>query len=184
MVQYLYYLSREAYHPRKEDELVCTLINNRSCQKKWFTDYPWLTFCKTKKKVFCRPCREAFERQIHPTKAKLIPQHMTFVADGYCDWKNAISRFQLHEKTKLHHDSIYVVNQQTKPSVAVRLPSAIQQQQEQCRNCLFIQISSIMYLLRQGLALRGHDEENSNLIQLLKLRSGDSEYLNEWLKNK
>ncbi|CAF4696148.1 unnamed protein product, partial [Rotaria magnacalcarata] len=41
-----------------------------------------------------------------------------------------------------------------------------------------------MYLLRQGLALRGHDEENSNLIQLLKLRSGDSEYLNEWLKNK
>ncbi|CAF4130261.1 unnamed protein product, partial [Rotaria sordida] len=32
--------SSKAYHPLKEDELVLTTINKRSCQKKWFTDYP------------------------------------------------------------------------------------------------------------------------------------------------
>ncbi|CAF1323337.1 unnamed protein product [Rotaria sordida] len=35
--------SSKAYHPLKEDELISTTINKRSCQKKWFTDYPWLT---------------------------------------------------------------------------------------------------------------------------------------------
>ncbi|CAF1331459.1 unnamed protein product [Rotaria sordida] len=35
-----YCSSSKAYHPLKEDELVSTTINKRSCQKKWFTDYP------------------------------------------------------------------------------------------------------------------------------------------------
>ncbi|CAF1389160.1 unnamed protein product [Rotaria sordida] len=176
--------SSKAYHPLKEDELVSATINKRSCQKKWFTDYPWLTFCKTKRRVFCCACREAFEREIHPTKTKLFPHHVTFIVNGYCDWKNAISRFKLHEKTKLHLDSIYVVNQQMKPNIAIQLTSATKKQQEQRRQSLSIQISCIIYLLRQGLALRGHDDENSNLIQLLKLRSADNEYLNEWIKNR
>jgi hypothetical protein len=38
-----------------------------------------------------------------------------------------------------------------------------------------------MYLLRQGLALRGHSDEDSNLIQLLRLRSIDCIYLKEWI---
>ncbi|CAF0934096.1 unnamed protein product, partial [Didymodactylos carnosus] len=38
---------------------------------------------------------------------------------------------------------------------------------------LLTQISSIKYLLRQGLPLRGHDEPESNLIQLMKLLSQD-----------
>ncbi|CAF3885704.1 unnamed protein product, partial [Rotaria sp. Silwood1] len=176
--------SFKAYHPLKEDELVLTTINKRSCQKKWFTDYTWLTFCKTKRKVFCHPRREAFKREIHPTKAKLVPPHVTFIVNGYCDWKNAISRFKLHEKTKLHLDSIYVINQQMKPNIAIQLASATKKQQEQRRQCLSIQISCIIYLLRQGLALRGNKDENSNLIQLLKLRSADHEYLNEWMQNK
>ena len=41
-----------------------------------------------------------------------------------------------------------------------------------------------MYLLRQGLALRGHSDENSNLIQLLKLRRIDNSFLKEWIHDK
>ncbi|CAF4932941.1 unnamed protein product [Rotaria sp. Silwood1] len=74
--------SSKVYHPLKEDELVSTTINKRSCQKKCFTDYPWLTFCKTKRRVFCRPCREAFELAIHPTKTKLCFHHVTFTVNG------------------------------------------------------------------------------------------------------
>ncbi|CAF1412565.1 unnamed protein product, partial [Adineta steineri] len=45
-------------------------------------------------------------------------------------------------------------------------------------------ISSIMYLLRQGLALRGQSDENCNLIQLVKLRSIDQDCLKDWIDNK
>ena len=41
-----YCSSSKAYHPLKEDKLLSTTINKRSCQKKWSIDYPWLTFCK------------------------------------------------------------------------------------------------------------------------------------------
>jgi hypothetical protein len=37
----------------------------------------------------------------------------------------------------------------------------------------FMLIECIRYLLRQGMALRGHVEDEGNLIQLLKLREGD-----------
>ncbi|CAF1239851.1 unnamed protein product [Didymodactylos carnosus] len=49
---------------------------------------------------------------------------------------------------------------------------------------LLTQISSIICLLRQGLPLRGHDEQESNLIQLMKLRSQDINSLKDWLNDK
>ncbi|CAF1413550.1 unnamed protein product, partial [Didymodactylos carnosus] len=125
--------SSNPYHPVTEDELALTVVDKRSCQKKWFLDYPWLTFCK------------------------------------------------VHERSNLHRDSIYVVNQQGKLSVREQLSLATRQQQEQRRQTLIIQISCIMFLLRQGLAFRGYSDENSNLIQLLKLRSIDNNFLKQWI---
>ena len=48
---------------------------------------------------------------------------------------------------------------------------------------LFTQLTSLKYLMRQGLAVRGHDEEEGNLSQLLKCRSQDKTDIGEWLKN-
>lgn len=42
--------------------------------------------------------------------------------------------------------------------------------------------SSIKYLARQGLAIRGHEESTSNLYQLLTLRSADIPELKKWMK--
>ena len=48
---------------------------------------------------------------------------------------------------------------------------------------MFIKVlSSLQYLLRQGLAIRGHKDEESNLYQLLKLRCEDCQELSGWLK--
>jgi hypothetical protein len=41
--------------------------------------------------------------------------------------------------------------------------------------------TSIRYLARQGLALRGHEEMEGYLMQLLRLRSEDSKVLSQWL---
>ena len=48
---------------------------------------------------------------------------------------------------------------------------------------LLIEIECIKYLLRQGLALRGHVEYEGNLIQLLKLREADVDGLSSWIKD-
>ena len=46
--------------------------------------------------------------------------------------------------------------------------STLKLQQDQNRKSLIKIMSSITYLARQGIALRGHDEEDLNFIQLLK----------------
>ncbi|CAF4634337.1 unnamed protein product, partial [Rotaria magnacalcarata] len=38
--------SSKPYHPLTDDELALTTIGKRSCQKWWFMDHSWLTFCK------------------------------------------------------------------------------------------------------------------------------------------
>ncbi|CAF3317882.1 unnamed protein product [Rotaria sp. Silwood2] len=43
--------SSTPYHPVRDDELVLTTIDKRSCQKQWFLDYTWLTFCKVSFRV-------------------------------------------------------------------------------------------------------------------------------------
>ncbi len=47
-----------------------------------------------------------------------------------------------------------------------------------------IQLSSLRHLLHQGLAIRGHDQEEGNLMQLLSLRREDCSELKGWLKDK
>ncbi|CAM4983524.1 unnamed protein product [Rotaria socialis] len=110
--------SSKPYHPVTDDELALTTIGKRSCQKWWFMDHSWLTFLL--KKVFCHTCRDAFEREIHPNKTKFNPAYRSFITDGFCDWKNARERFKYHESSKIHSDSIYVINQQTKPTISNR----------------------------------------------------------------
>jgi len=43
-------------------------------------------------------------------------------------------------------------------------------------------ISSLKFLAIQGLAIRGHSDETSNFINLLKLRTAVSLELDQWLK--
>ena len=45
-------------------------------------------------------------------------------------------------------------------------------------------MSSLKYLLKQGLAIRGHDDIEGNLLQLLTLRSEDCPELNSWLRDR
>ena len=46
--------------------------------------------------------------------------------------------------------------------------------------CLIKQMESLCYLLRQGLAVRGHKETEGNLARLLKLRAIDVPELERW----
>ena len=68
--------------------------------------------------------------------------------------------------------------------VSIMLAEGNRAQQERRRKTLLKQFSSLKFLLRQGLAVRGHIEGEGNLLQLLVLRSEDDQELLSWLKDK
>ena len=67
--------------------------------------------------------------------------------------------------------------------IVSKLDKAYKSDQELHRNLLLIQLSSLKYLTRQGLTIRGDTELESNLIQLLKTRSEDVPKLKNWIEN-
>ena len=69
------------------------------------------------------------------------------------------------------------------PSVAAQLSRQVESDQLKRRDAFLKQLSSLKYLVRQGLAVRGHVEEDGNLQQLVKCRSEDVASLEEWLKH-
>ena len=56
----------------------------------WFQLYPWLTLCKTKKKVYCIYCRSAAK---HDLLSFSKNASCAFIKDGYGNCKKAIERF-------------------------------------------------------------------------------------------
>ena len=103
---------------------------------------------------------------------------------GFDNWKKAKWRFKEHELSQLHTESTVKIKLLQQPSVASQLSKQLTSDQVKRREMLLKLLSSIKYLVRQGLALRGHVENESNLIQLLKCRSEDIEGMDKWLEDK
>ncbi|CAF4989653.1 unnamed protein product [Rotaria sp. Silwood1] len=173
--------SNDLYLPRNQSDFKLS-SDKRSCQLGWFLKYQWLTYCQSENKVYCYFCRTAYYCGFHPEPNKSGEAMLAFT--GFSDWKNAIARLKKHESSKIHSDCVYLVKQQQKPTVAAQLNLTHQIQQAKRRRMLLTEIQCIKYLLRQGLAIRGHVEDEANLIQLLKLRASDVDGLAEWLKEK
>lgn len=70
----------------------------------------------------------------------------------------------------------------TTSDVGELLSKAHRKEKELARDMLRNILSSVRYLARQGLALRGDDDVESNLIQLLRLRAEDNPPLIQWLQ--
>jgi len=63
----------------------------------------------------------------------------------------------------------------------VMISSQLANLQATCRAGLLKQITSLCFLLRLGLVIRSHSEDEGNLSQLLKLRTKDSDTIQAWL---
>ena len=69
-----------------------------------------------------------------------------------------------------------------RPTVISKVSTAEQKDQETRRKMLFKQLEFLKYLLRQGLAIRGHsNNDEGNLDQLLLLRKDDVPDLDAYL---
>ncbi len=67
-------------------------------------------------------------------------------------------------------------------SINAQLSSVLATAQEEARSNLQKILSSVKYLAQQGLALRGHGNEEGNFHYLLLLKAEDDPALGHWLK--
>ena len=64
------------------------------------------------------------------------------------------------------------------------LSTQVSKEQHERRQALIKQLNSLRFLLRQGLAIRGHDETEGNLYQLLLMCSAYDPCLTKWIRDK
>ena len=89
------------------------------------------------------------------------------------DYKNAVRAFDSHASSHSHCEAVAAVKAQSHPAVDTQLNSEKKRQQMENTTCLIGILSSVKFIARQGLPLRDHEEKQSNLHQLLTLRSAD-----------
>ena len=134
------------------------VFNNRkrsfkaSRYKKW----RWLHYIEENDTVLCYVCMHAnYYQMLLSNKNK----EEVFITSGFSNWKNAteledaVSRF-----LKIPSETNNLIQ---------TIRSTLKLQQDQNRKTLIKIISSIRYLTRQGIALRGHNKENWNFIHYL-----------------
>lgn len=108
----------------------------------------------------------------------------SFVTAGFCSWNKARERFLKHEQSHCHQFAAVQLSQyHSGTTVNSMLSEQCARNQQKARTALLAVITSIQYLARQGLALRGHDNADGNFMQLLQVRRKDIEVLNSWLSD-
>ena len=95
---------------------------------------------------------------------------LSFTQKGFTYWKDATSAFKKHASSDCHKEAVKVsiVLPHSCPEFGEMLSSQHSQQKKENRQCILNIIAYLKFLARQGLALRGDDDAESNFIQLFK----------------
>ena len=171
----------EPYRPQSAE--VKKNRQGRSFQTSWCRDHRWITYCIERQKLYCFDCRVAATKQLISSGNTGSKGYAAFILNGFDNWKKAKQRFKEHELSQLHIESTMKIKLLQQPSVASQLSRQLTADQAKRREMLLKLLSSIKYLVRQGLPLRGHVKEEGNLIQLLKCRSEDVQGMDSWLES-
>jgi len=169
--------------PASVDWLPVQKLNNRTLtfQISWFKTFPWLHCPITKhiRGVICFFCGKAAKVNVLGLAKN---QDDAFVSRGFCTWEHAIQKFRAHEKSSAHLHAVSQLAQLTAPTVVGQLSKQKEQDQSKCRVALCKLFTSLRYLAKQGLAVRGHETYTRNYQNLLKLRAEDSIELHTFLQ--
>ena len=154
----------------------------RQCPLSIFSKYNWVTYCLTRGCIACFFCKTVAEKRLH------LSSHHTekaFSSGEFSNWKKCYEKLEKHQGSNSHKESIekYMFLNDANTNVAAQLDKQHKDQQSTRRFLFLKQLSSLKYLLRQGLAIRGRETLESNLIQQLKTRSEDVPELSQWIEN-
>ena len=109
----------------------------------------------------------------------------TCISTGYKNLKDVSMRFNNHEKSRCHKDAVIktVAIPTSCRDIGETSSSQLAKEKLERRQCFLKLMSSITFLARQALPIRGDGDESN--MQILKLRSEDhARIFFEWLKKK
>uniref|UniRef100_A0A2N9F8G4 TTF-type domain-containing protein n=1 Tax=Fagus sylvatica TaxID=28930 RepID=A0A2N9F8G4_FAGSY len=172
------YAQRKARQPKEHNFPYKTYgAKDRRFNKGWFTQFDWLEYSIAKDAAFCLYCY-LFKRDVGEQAGG-----DTFVTEGFSNWK-------CPEKLRTHVGGINSSHNQArrmfedllKPNQSIQSFHFKQTDQARIeyRTRLNASIDCIRFLLRQGLAFRGHDESEDssnqgNFLKLLKFLADHNE---------
>lgn len=154
----------------------------RYCQAKWFLQFKWLHYNQDNDTVFCYICMKQNALGKLTTARN---KDNAFIVTGYCNWKDALEYFKAHEASECH--SISTTYEHILPkygNIREMTDTSIRASMKENRRCFIKIIESLQYLARQGIAMQGHTDSQSNFLQLLKMRCKDVKELKGWLSRK
>ena len=111
----------------------------------------------------------------------------SFIVNGFSNWKDATRIFKKHNASDVHKhavEKLYILLRTTR-DIGKSLNAA--HEKEKWMNCEYLLkvLQNISFLARQGIALRGDgNEDDSNFIQLLRLRANDDSRILGYLSRK
>ena len=122
-------------------------------------------FIRNRDLKFCEDCKDAFTKK------------------GFDNWKKCKEKFKKHEKSQTHREALFNFQAFQQPSISSQINLQHADEQVKRLEALLKQFSSLKYLLRQGTRIRGHKNDECNLIEMLKCHSEDVPALANWLKH-
>ncbi|KAH7673951.1 Ribonuclease H-like protein [Dioscorea alata] len=122
----------------------------RSFQEAWFKQHPWLEYSVTKDAAFCFWCYLSI-----PSRGNRKRED-AFTKTGFNNWKKALEKFVEHvgAMNSVHNDA---------RSVSHQLATHSHEMVVEYGTRLTAVLDMTRFLLKQGLAFRGHDESSSSL---------------------
>ena len=76
----------------------------RSCQDKWFVNFPWLHYNQQNDSVLCFNCMKQDQQGNLCAATK---KEMDFILPGFSIWKDALEYFQYHESSESSMKFLY-----------------------------------------------------------------------------
>jgi len=127
-------------------------VENQPPCKRW-----WLSYSLSENKIFCISCK-----LFGLPKAK----KQNLVSSGSCDWKNILRVIRNHENFPEHLESEINRNLFTKRlklDLRVETIHSANRKVAENREIVRTIIDALVFISRQNIALRGHDEKHSSL---------------------
>lgn len=150
--------------------------------KRWKEENPWLDLNKNDKAV-CVICTEGFKNNlVLQLDTSDLKSKETWIKNGFCNWKHAADRLRKHSKSSLHLKYAEALKNRDSKSIIQRMSTVQEKQMMDNRTALRKIFSTLRILGRQGLAIRGaNNDENSNFVTILRARAEDVSELETWL---
>lgn len=135
--------------------------NGRFFQAEWLKTHQWLWYNREQHAAYCEVCTQ-FN---HPRDTSSFVFHSA--STGFRNWKKGVERLADHEKSE-NHKAAAKSARKVFPDIDSQLDDRLRQEQKLRRQGLISHLDTMKTLLRQGLPIRGHTDENSNITQFNK----------------